>query len=287
LPAGRPAAFDRAEGEFALGTFDTLGTRKVVLGMVHLKPLPGTPFHEAGSLDRTLDRAVASARALYDGGADGCLVQTVDRVYSVADEADPARTAAMTLITRAVVEATDERFQVGVHMLRAAVKASLAVSKVAGGSFVRAGALVGRTMTTHGMVETDPLGTAEYRNKIDAGPIKIIADVDSMHFQWSGPPKATAEVALAAHSAGADAVSLCHRDEDTVFDLIASVRKAAPRLPIILAGYTSHDNAARLLRHADGAFVGSCLERGGWGSEIDVDKVGAFMEIVRRLEDER
>ena len=64
--------------------------RKAVLGIIHLQPLPGTLFYKDGSFNQTLDTAVQSARALYDGGADGCLVQTVDRIYSVKDESDPA-----------------------------------------------------------------------------------------------------------------------------------------------------------------------------------------------------
>lgn len=273
--------------ETAVMELDALGRRKIVLGMVHLKPLPGTPFYAPDSLGQTLETAVASARALYLGGADGCLIQTVDKVYSPADESDPARTAAMSLITQAVVEATGEEFQVGVHMLRNAVRASLAVAKVAGGSFIRASALVGRTMTAHGMVEASPLRTAEYRKSIGAESIRIIADVHSMHFKWFGEAKPAAEVALTASSAGADAVSLCDRQEARLLELIASVRKAAPKLPIILAGYTTHDNAARLLRYADGAFVGSCLEPEGWGGRIDVNRVKAFVEIVRGLQDSR
>ena len=75
--------------------FATLGKRRAVLGMIHLQPLPGTPFYKEGSFNQILDTAVQSARALYDGGADGCLVQTVDRIYSVKDESDPARTTLM------------------------------------------------------------------------------------------------------------------------------------------------------------------------------------------------
>jgi predicted TIM-barrel enzyme len=55
--------------------FATLGKRKVVLGMIHLQPLPGTLFYKDGSFPQTLETAVHSARALYAGGADGCLVQ--------------------------------------------------------------------------------------------------------------------------------------------------------------------------------------------------------------------
>ena len=83
--------------------FATLGKRKAVLGMIHLQPLPGTLFYKDSSFNQTLDTAVQSARALYDGGADGCLVQTVDRIYSVKDESDPARTIAMGLPAISIV----------------------------------------------------------------------------------------------------------------------------------------------------------------------------------------
>jgi hypothetical protein len=73
-------------------------------------------------------------------------------------------------------------------------------------------------------------------------------------------------------------------DESQTLEMIASVRKAVPGLPIILAGYTNHENAARLLAAADGAFVGTCLERGGWGGQIDVERVKAYVDIVRGLE---
>jgi predicted TIM-barrel enzyme len=177
-----------------MGEFTTLGERKAVLGMVHLRPLPGTPFYEVGSFEETLGIAVESARALYEGGADGCLVQTVDRVYSPGEDSDPARTTAMGLIVNAIVAATGEDFQVGVQLMRNALKASLAVAKVAGGSYIRAGAVVGATLTSSGMVEANPLEVMEYRNKINAKGIKIIAEVDSMHFRWFGENRPTAQV---------------------------------------------------------------------------------------------
>ncbi|WP_433498531.1 BtpA/SgcQ family protein [Sphaerimonospora sp. CA-214678] len=257
---------------------------KTILGMIHLRPLPGTPFHREDSFEQILDDAVASARALDEGGADGCLIQTVDRVYSTGEQTDPARVAAMSLITRAVTQATRPGFRVGVQLMRNAVQTSLAVAKVAGGAFVRVGALVGATLTTHGMVEPDPLAVMEYRKKIDAWDVEIIAEVESMHYTWFGGGKTVAQVAKAARQVGADAVSLCHEDEATVLEMIAAVRAATPDLPIILAGHTNHDNAARLLSAADGAFVGTCLERGGWGGLIDVEKVKAYVEIVRGLQ---
>lgn len=264
--------------------FETLGKRKAVLGMVHLPPLPGTPFHEEGSFGKTLELAVASARALDEGGADGCLVQTVDRVYATGEDSDPARTCAMALIVSAIAAATSADFQIGVQLMTNALKASLAVAKVAGGSFIRAGALIGATMSPHGLVEAHPHEVMDYRVRISAQQIKIIAEVESMHYRWFGEPKPVAEVARAARNVRADAVSLGHPNEERTLSMIASVRESAPGLPIILAGYTNHGNAARLLAAADGAYVGTCLERDGWGGQIDVERVRSYVDIVRGLE---
>jgi uncharacterized protein len=260
-----------------------LGKGKVVLGMVHLRPLPGTPYYEEGSLGRILDDAIRSARALHEGGAAGCLVQTFDRVYRVDDDSDPARIAAMALIVRAIVEATGEEFHVGVQMMRNAVTASLGLAAVAGGSFIRAGALVGMTLTPHGMVQADPLGVMEYRAKIGARSIRILADVDSMQFHWFGGGMETADVARGAALVGADAVVVADPDENRTLAMIAAVRSAVPGLPILLGGHTNHGNAARLLAAADGAFVGSCLEKDGWGGAIDVTLVRGYMGVVRGL----
>ena len=111
-------------------TFDTLGKKKAVIGMVHLEPLPGTPFYVEGSFAQIVDKAVTSAAALHRGGATGCLVQTIDRVYSTKDEADPARVAAVATIVNEIGKATGPEFQIGVQILRNAIQASLAVATV-------------------------------------------------------------------------------------------------------------------------------------------------------------
>ena len=167
-------------------TFDTLGKKKVVIGMVHLLPLPGTPFYQEGTLEQTLDKAVADATALYQGGADGCLIQTVDRVYPAADEADYARVAAMAMVTKAVADATGPEFQIGVQIMLNALKASVAVAKVCGGSFIRCTALVGATVSAAGMVEAHPHDFLSYRARIGAQQVKLIAEVNSRHFRWLG-----------------------------------------------------------------------------------------------------
>jgi membrane complex biogenesis BtpA family protein len=263
-------------------TFDTLGKKKVVIGMVHLLPLPGTPFYQEGNLEQALEKAVADATALYQGGADGCLIQTVDRVYPTEDEADYARVAAMAIITKAVSDTTGPEFQIGVQIMLNALKASVAVTRVCGGSFLRCTALVGATLTNSGMVQANPLDFLNYRIRIGAQQIKLIAEVNGMHFRWMGD-KPTAEIARVASRMGADAVEVAHADEDINASLVREIKQALPHLPVILGGHTNHDNVARRLTEADGVFVGTCLKTNGWNSRVDVDRVRDYVKIVNSL----
>ncbi|GIX47952.1 MAG: phosphoribosylanthranilate isomerase [Candidatus Tectimicrobiota bacterium] len=264
--------------------FDSLGRKKVVIGLVHLPPLPGTPFYREGSLAQILEGAVADALALYRGGADGCLVQTVDRVYAAVDDADAARVAAVAVITRAIVEATGPEFAVGVQIMLNALKASLAVAKVCGGAFLRCTALVGATLTAAGLVQANPLDVLTYRACLGAEEIKLIAEVHSVHFRWLGGERSVAEVARMAVRAGADAVEVAHPDEATNARLVREVKEALPQVPVLLGGYTTHENVARRLAEADGVFVGTCLKAGPGEARVDVDRVRAYVDLVSRLQ---
>lgn len=254
--------------------------RKDLFGVLHLAPLPGTPFHRPGSLAQTVQAAVRAAVALRDGGADGALLQTADRVYSVKDEADPARVAAMTLCAARVAEAVGPGFALGVQIMRHAVQASLAVAKVAGARFVRADALVGATLSTHGWVRPDPLAIMTYRRALDAFDIRLIVDVDSMHYHWPDSQESAGGVAKRAMLAGADAVCIAHPDEATAVAKIADSRQRAPQAPVLVGGFLDHSNAVRLLAGADGAFVSGCLMDPSDGTRVQVDRVRRLADIM-------
>ncbi|OYD89388.1 hypothetical protein CDG76_35175 [Nostoc sp. 'Peltigera membranacea cyanobiont' 210A] len=255
------------------------GNRKIY-GMVHLDPLPGTPYYEPESFARIRDKALQSALALDRGGAHGCLVQTVDRVYPVEDAVDPARVVAMGLIVNTIAEAVRPGFAIGVQIMKNAIEASLAVAKVGGGHFIRATALVGKTLSDHGTLNADPYGVAAYRQTLCAHDIDVVADIASIHHR---PSRNVGELARHACRVGANAVAVGSADESRTLAWLAEVRRKAPALPVFLAGHTDHDNAARLLSMADGAFVGACLETNGWGSGVDSNRVAAYMEIVNAL----
>ena len=136
------------------------GDKKYIIGLVHLMPLPGTPFYE-GNLTAVIDKAVRDATALSRGGAHGCLIQTVDRAYSNEDDTDYARVAAITLVASAVKQAVPASFLVGVQLMWNCITPSLAVAKVCGADFIRCTAMVGVSESPYGMVEAQPLKVQE------------------------------------------------------------------------------------------------------------------------------
>ena len=50
--------------------FENVKNTKLVIGLVHLLPLPGTPFHEEGNFQKAIEKALTDVQALQDGGAD-------------------------------------------------------------------------------------------------------------------------------------------------------------------------------------------------------------------------
>lgn len=256
---------------------------KLVIALVHLKPMPGTPFYQEGDMQRSIDKALRDVEALVEGGADGCLLQTVERVYPLGNEADYARVAGMAAVASAVRAIAPPPFKIGVQIMWNAIRPSLAVAKTCGGDFVRCAAFVGASESPYGVIQGDPLTVLTYRRQIDATNVGIVAEVNGMHYQAHGPARSTADIARMAQNSGAEAVEIAHADEARNEEFVCEIKQAHPNLPVMLGGHTKHENAARRLKNADGAFVGTCLESGAWGSNIDVNKVKSYVEIVRSL----
>lgn len=268
-----------------MSMFKNLGKKKLVLGLIHLVPLPGTPLYEEGNLEIALDKAIKDAQALYQGGADGCLVQTVDRIYPSGDDADYARVAAMAVITHEVRKATGPEFLVGAQIMWNCITPSLGVAKATGAQFTRATALVGTTVSPFGTINADPHKVGMYRRQIGARDIAIVAEVHGYHFKGSGSEDMPLVMrARMAANAGADAIEIMDADEETNNRMVHDIKAAFPDLPVILGGKTDLENVTRRMKEANGAFVGSVFENGQWGRAIDTNIVKEYVAQVRSIE---
>lgn len=249
---------------------------KCIIGMVHLRPLPGAPLG-AAHLDEIRTQAVADAQALEAGGIDAVLVQNRgDRVFP-KDHAPPDVVAAMAIVVDAVVRAV--KVPVGVHVLRNDTMASLAIAAAAGAHFVRAAVLTGVVQTAQGVIEGDPHGVLRYRQQIGANHIPIFADVASMHHRvaLNDAPEHASEAVFFGDAAG---IVVALPAIDDMIAVIDAMRPLVER-PILVGGYANRDNIARLLDHADGAIVGGAFEPRARHAGISEELVREFMRSVR------
>jgi membrane complex biogenesis BtpA family protein len=250
--------------------------------MVHLLPLPGSP-RWAGSIDAVVERALADARALAEGGVDACLVENYLDMPFHGSRVPPATVAAMTRVVREVVVALE--MPVGVNVLRNDAAAALSVAVATGARFVRVNVHAGAMLTDQGWIRGRAAPTLRLRSALDA-PVAIFADVLVKHaVRPAGLDERRAAQDL-WHRALADALIVSGEatGERTDAERLISARGAVPEAPIVIGSGLQPGNAADLLPLADAAIVGSALQHDGVaGRGIDPARVARFMDAVHAL----
>ena len=264
--------------------FDRFQGQKLVIGLLHLRPMPGNPNYREGDFEHSLAGAVKGALALKRGGAQGCLLQGTEGVYDTLDEADPSRVAVMSIIAAKVREAVGPDFLVGVQLMWNCITPSLAIARAAGADFTRCTALVGKVDSVYGTIEPNPLKVMTYRHNIGADHVALISEIAGTHHRVVPyDPALVKQLAIGSARVGASAVEIHGSTDEMVERIIADVR-AVTKLPIVIGGGTNLENCRARLKNADAVLVGECFEGGQRGSgRIDEAIVREYMSRIRSL----
>lgn len=263
--------------------FSDLNGKKLVIGLVHLLPMAGTPLYEEGNIDKMTKKAVEDCKTLKANGADGCLIQTVDVYYPSTDDTDYARVAGLSAVTARVRDAVGDGFIIGAQIMWNCITPSLAVCKAAGADFTRCSVLTGKSESPYGAVYGDPLKVGEYRNKIGAWGIGMLSEISGYHHATEFSPEKIEKLASTSMRLGANAIEVYDKDFQRNETLVRAV-KAAGDFPVILGGGTTVENCEDRLRYADGALVGTAFEGGKWGGPVIGSIVADYVHNVRKLE---
>ena len=131
---------------------EVFGVKKPIIGMIHLKPIPGSPHYKGESLDEVLEFALQDARRLKEGGVDGLVVENAwDLPFAKPEDIGYETVAAVTYLTRYIIE--ESKLPVGINILANGVIPSLAVAKATGALFVRSNQWVNAYVANEGFVE--------------------------------------------------------------------------------------------------------------------------------------
>lgn len=250
---------------------------KPIIGMIHLPPLPGYP--ESRGIDHAIRHAVRDLHVLEEAGVDGVLIENeYDRPHRVT--ANPATVAAMTRITRAVVQECANAI-IGCEILLNDPKASLAVAKMSGANFIRTDYFVdAMTRPEYGEFAIDPRGLIEYRKSIGATDILIFADIQVKYASMIDPRSLSGSARIACEEQ-ADAVVVTGTATGNA-PITEDLRDAAngSELPVLIGSGLDAVNARSLLAACDGAIVGTALIQ---DRAVDPSAVTSLMSKLGRM----
>ena len=248
------------------------GDGKIVIGMIHLPPLPDYP--DSPGIEAIVEHALKDLATLEAGGVDGVLIENEhDRPHRI--KASPETISAMTTVTRAVVRASRSA-RVGCEILLNDPVASLTVANRSGAEFIRTDYFVDRMMRPeYGEFDIDPEGLLRFRSDTGASEVLIMADVQ-VKYATMIEPRPLAESARLAARRGADAIVVTGTASGDAPD-IEQLRSAAGELPVLIGSGLSPRNANSLLAACDGAIVGTSIIRDG---SVDAEALGVLMSRV-------
>ncbi len=266
----------------------------ILLGVVHLRPLPGTaraPGRAGDAMQVALDRALADARALEAGGLDGLIVENFGDAPFHKDRVPPEIVAALARAAVEIRRAT--RLPLGVNALRNDARSALGIAAACGLDFIRVNVHSGAMLTDQGLIEGRAAETLAERRRLGAADVLIFADVLVKH---ATPPAGTREELLPRIAedtfrrglADALVVSGTGTGEATSLADIALVRRAVPEAPVLVgSGVTDRTVRATLdsggaTPGAHGAIVGTWLKQDGKVDQpVDAERVRRLVEAAR------
>ena len=250
----------------------------LVLGVVHLAPLPTSPGFE-GDRTQLRKRARRDAEALLEGGVNGLVVENFGDSPFHKDRVEPAVVAEMTRVALALRELAGSGIPVGVNVLRNDGESALAIATAAGLDFVRINVHTGVQFTDQGVIEGQADRTLRMRKTLGS-QVAIFADVAVKHATRPQGFQLDAAARDCAYRGHADALIVTGSATGEPLDDsdLERVKEAVPDRPLLAGSGVTPDNIASILARCDGAIVGTAFKEDGIVTNpVDIDRVRELM----------
>lgn len=263
---------------------ELFGTEKPIIGLIHMRALPGDPFYQDEGMDAVIRQAGADLEALQNGGIDGVLF-TNEFSMPYEKAVSPVTLAAMGMVIGALRESI--RVPFGAEAIFDG-DATISLCAATEAAFTRC-MFTGVWAGDFGLVDRDIAKTLRLKRAYRLDELKLFYFITSEGDACVGE-RSTEEIAKSllfncrpdAMVVGGAAAGL-----DPQGGLLEQVKKIAGHTPVVCGTGCREENIAEILRHSDGAFVGSTFKRDGkFDQPIDESRVRAFMETVRKLRGE-
>lgn len=263
--------------------FKIFKRRQVIIGMIHLKALPGTPNYQNNN-NAVIAEALKEAQIYKEAGIDALAIENMHDVPYIKNDVGHEISTLMAIIGREIKQLT--KLPCGIQVLSSANKAALAVAKAADLDFIRAEGFVYGHLADEGYIDACAGELLRYRKQIDAEHIAVFTDIKKKHSSHALTADVdlveTAKTAAYFLSDGLIITGSSTGEETNLTDIKAV--KEACNIPVIVGSGVTLDNLASYLTTADALIVGSYFkENGHWAGALSYDKIRQFMVKVKEL----
>ncbi len=252
----------------------------VVIGMLHLPALPGSPRY-AGDLQAIRDAVLRDADTLVSGGVHGLMLENFGDIPFYKSGVAAHTVAHMTAIAWHVRQVTG--VPLGINCLRNDGCSALSIAHACGAQFIRVNVLSGARVTDQGVIEGVAADVMRLRKALDAESIQVLADVDVKHSSPLGSVELEDEIDDVIDRGLADGliVSGAGTGKATDTKKVQRVSRAAGKTPVFVGSGVTHQTAGSYLPHVRGLIVGTYFkEKGQVDRPVDPQRVRTLMDAI-------
>ncbi|CAL1532747.1 unnamed protein product [Lymnaea stagnalis] len=255
-----------------------------VIGMIHIKALPGTP-QNSHSVQDIVNIACQEATLYKNANVDAVILENMhDIPYVQSSKIGPEVTSVLTVVCHEV-KRIFPNIPVGIQVLAGANKEALAIAKAAGLQFIRAEGFVYAHVADEGLMNSCAGELMRYRRQIDGEHIMVFTDIKKKHSSHAITNDVDiVNTAQAAEFFLSDGVIVTG---DATGKATSSTEVKAVlggvNIPVLVGSGVTKDNF-HLYKQAHALIVGSHFKRSGhWQEELDPLRIQSFMETVRQV----
>ena len=260
----------------------TFGSRKPIIAMIHLAPLPGSPLYDrAGGMQKIVEDSARDIEALQEGGVDAVMFGNEgDRPYLLKASAESL--AAMAFAVGALKPLIKVPF--GVNYLWDPV-ATVGLAVASGARFARE-IFTGVYDSDMGLWQPDAAAALRLRADCGRADLKLMYNINAEFAAPVGDRPIAARAKSAVFSSLADVILVSGpmTGEAVAAANLRVVKDALPDTPVFANTGVNLGNVGDILRVADGAVIGTHFKVDGntW-NPVDGARVKRFMDKVRSL----
>lgn len=260
---------------------DFVKENKILVGMIHVLSLPGTPGNKLSS-QKIIDKAVEEAKVFKEIGFNTVMIENMHDI-PYTKTVGPEVTTLMAIIGKEIKKLG---LYCGIQILAGANKEAMAAAKAGDLDFIRAEGFVFAHVADEGYIESCAGDLTRYRKMIGAEEVMIFTDIKKKHSSHAITfDVSIEETAHAAEFFLSDGVIITGVSTGTEASLDEVKRvKSVTKIPVLIGSGITDKNLKDYFADADIFIVGSFIKKSGyWKNELDENNTRLLMAEFNKL----